>query len=315
MGNERNNQTFPPSRQMESGNYSYPYGYGSQNNYYPPKEEYRTPQYLQNQPSQFPSGDNYNAFQSQQPNTDAYSSNNSGQYWGQNYYMNQQSTDFNYPSNYSNNMFNYDNRYSEFDNIKTDDKNWNSMRFDNIKTEDNKTWNLDKQEQNQEVGDTNENCDTNMKLDKKNILDLNSETSGVKSENRVNSLEEPNIKMPEDITMAKPIDENFDKTLDDVDIQSLKIPPKDEGIPYDWATELLKGYVDGVISNSAKMEIFFCILEESIKLNDRILVFSQSLFTLNLIEDFLQKNVVTGTDTKWAKNVNYYSKYLLHLLS
>ncbi|GAB0087485.1 uncharacterized protein DMENIID0001_017940 [Sergentomyia squamirostris] len=81
---------------------------------------------------------------------------------------------------------------------------------------------------------------------------------------------------------------------------------RDDVIPYDWAVELMKGYVPDLLENSPKMQIFFCILEESIKLGDRILVFSQSLLTLNLIERFLQMTTVTGTDVKWAKNLNYY---------
>ncbi|XP_014250667.1 uncharacterized protein LOC106667310 isoform X2 [Cimex lectularius] len=84
-------------------------------------------------------------------------------------------------------------------------------------------------------------------------------------------------------------------------------PAKEEpGIPYDWATELLKGYVPGDINSSAKMAVFFCILEESIALGDRILLFSQSLFTLNLIEELLQQQQVYGKTEKWAKNINYY---------
>lgn len=80
----------------------------------------------------------------------------------------------------------------------------------------------------------------------------------------------------------------------------------DPGIPYDWATELLKNYVPGSIESSAKMAVFFCILEESMALGDRILVFSQSLFTLNLIEDFLQRTNLPGRQETWARNWNYY---------
>lgn len=78
---------------------------------------------------------------------------------------------------------------------------------------------------------------------------------------------------------------------------------------YLQATELMKGYVPGLIDASAKMTIFFCILEEAIKLGDRVLAFSQSLFTLNLIEDFLARNSLKHPDGQtdaWIKNVNYY---------
>lgn len=91
------------------------------------------------------------------------------------------------------------------------------------------------------------------------------------------------------------------------DLSSLKDIRDDTGIPYDWAVELLKDYVPGCIENSAKMQILFCIIKESIALGDRLLVFSQSLITLDLIEQFLQMNLVPGeTSLKWAKNTSYY---------
>lgn len=71
----------------------------------------------------------------------------------------------------------------------------------------------------------------------------------------------------------------------------------------------MKGYVPGLIDASAKMSIFFCILEEAVRLGDRILAFSQSLFTLNLVEDFLARNSLKHDDGRtedWVKNVNYY---------
>ena len=40
--------------------------------------------------------------------------------------------------------------------------------------------------------------------------------------------------------------------------------------------------------------------------NDRILLFSQSLFTLNLIEDFLKRKKLTEAEDPWVGGVNYY---------
>lgn len=103
-----------------------------------------------------------------------------------------------------------------------------------------------------------------------------------------------------------PDDDTKDAKEEVKDEKDVKV--KDDGIPYDWAVELMKGYTPDLIENSPKMEIFFCILEESIRLGDRMLIFSQSLLTLNLIEKFLQANPtsVTGTEIRWAKNTNYY---------
>ncbi|CAH1394932.1 unnamed protein product [Nezara viridula] len=102
-----------------------------------------------------------------------------------------------------------------------------------------------------------------------------------------------------------------EKKDDDDKAEKKETPSKsnkeDPGIPYDWATEFLKGYTPGDISSSAKMAVFFCILEESIALGDRILLFSQSLFTLNLMEELLQQQLVPGReDEKWVRNINYY---------
>ncbi|CAH1170394.1 unnamed protein product [Phaedon cochleariae] len=87
---------------------------------------------------------------------------------------------------------------------------------------------------------------------------------------------------------------------------ALRESKEDSGIPYDWAIELLKDYKPGYIENGAKMEILFCIIRESIALGDRLLVFSQSLITLDLIEQFLQSSQVPGETFNWAKNASYY---------
>lgn len=81
---------------------------------------------------------------------------------------------------------------------------------------------------------------------------------------------------------------------------------KDDSIPYDWAVELMKGYTSDLIENSPKMQVFLLILEESVRKGDRILLFSQSLLTLNVIEKFLQKLKIPNTDLHWAKNVSYF---------
>ncbi len=61
-----------------------------------------------------------------------------------------------------------------------------------------------------------------------------------------------------------------------------------EEISYDWAQRLMSEYVPGVLEHSAKFQVFFAILDETIRAGDRLLLFSQSLLTLNTIEEFLQ---------------------------
>jgi len=76
---------------------------------------------------------------------------------------------------------------------------------------------------------------------------------------------------------------------------------------YAWAEGLFEDYASGMIENSNKIAIFLSILEETIKAGDRLLLFSQSLLTLNLLESFLQRTKIPGcSETTWVPNVNYY---------
>jgi len=64
-----------------------------------------------------------------------------------------------------------------------------------------------------------------------------------------------------------------------------------------------------MIEASAKMSLLFAIVEESVQIGDRVLLFSQSLFTLDLIEEFLQRNKIPGKDENWCRNCDYYRMY------
>ena len=75
---------------------------------------------------------------------------------------------------------------------------------------------------------------------------------------------------------------------------------------YQWAEGLFDGYVPGLLENSNKIQIFLKILDETLRAGDRLLLFSQSLLTLNLIETFLQQRTIPGTQSKWVPNINYY---------
>ncbi|KAK6639775.1 hypothetical protein RUM43_008050 [Polyplax serrata] len=102
---------------------------------------------------------------------------------------------------------------------------------------------------------------------------------------------------------AEPKDEEEKKE----EAKPSELPKKeDTSLPYDWAMDLFKTYVTGIIENSSKMEVFFHIVTESIKLGDRLLVFSQSLLTLDLIESYLHRQNVPNKDEVWAKSRNYF---------
>ena len=74
---------------------------------------------------------------------------------------------------------------------------------------------------------------------------------------------------------------------------------------------MMKDYMPGVLEHGGKMNILFTLIDESIGIGDKILVFSQSLLTLNLMEELLAKRDVPGTEERWTKNRNYFSKFFL----
>ncbi|KAM4587679.1 helicase ARIP4 [Odontesthes bonariensis] len=84
-------------------------------------------------------------------------------------------------------------------------------------------------------------------------------------------------------------------------------------ITYEWAKDILSTYQEGVLENSAKMVLLFHLIDECVKRRDKILVFSQSLSTLTVIEDFLTKRPmpqgIARSDSQnqnWVRNLNYY---------
>ena len=81
---------------------------------------------------------------------------------------------------------------------------------------------------------------------------------------------------------------------------------KDHTLDYSWAEPCFSRYVPNVLSNSTKMVLLFDLMDKIINLNDRLLVFSQSLLTLNLIEKFMSDRLVPGTSDNWNRGFNYF---------
>uniref|UniRef100_S4R9C0 RAD54 like 2 n=1 Tax=Petromyzon marinus TaxID=7757 RepID=S4R9C0_PETMA len=84
-------------------------------------------------------------------------------------------------------------------------------------------------------------------------------------------------------------------------------------VTYEWARDLMGSYQTGVLEHSAKMVLLFHLVEESVRHGDKILVFSQSLSTLDIIEAFLSQRKIptvsaasSPTGLVWSKNVNYF---------
>ena len=71
--------------------------------------------------------------------------------------------------------------------------------------------------------------------------------------------------------------------------------------PKDWFDDFIPPEVETQIQHSAKLMFLFELLAEAKKLNEKVLVFSQSLQMLDLIEFYLQ-----GPQHNWVKGMHYY---------
>lgn len=77
------------------------------------------------------------------------------------------------------------------------------------------------------------------------------------------------------------------------------------------AYDIMKDYKKGVEESGPKIVLLMSLVAETLKVGDKMLIFSQSLYTLNLIEYFLgQREIpVSGREgEKWAKNKSYFRK-------
>jgi RAD54-like protein 2 len=77
-------------------------------------------------------------------------------------------------------------------------------------------------------------------------------------------------------------------------------------IEADWANQVLETLTPGMLENGAKIMLSFSLIEESVLAGDKILLFSQSLLSLNLIEDYLSTKCVPNTNKHWKKYTNYF---------
>lgn len=75
-----------------------------------------------------------------------------------------------------------------------------------------------------------------------------------------------------------------------------------EKTPPPWYDDLLSDESVNSISLSGKLLFLVELLQETEKLKEKVLVFSQSLLTLDLIEEFLGKEENGG----WTPGLDYY---------
>nr|XP_034969450.1 transcriptional regulator ATRX isoform X7 [Zootoca vivipara] len=92
--------------------------------------------------------------------------------------------------------------------------------------------------------------------------------------------------------------------------------PSNPGSPApDWYKDFVTDADAEVLEHSGKMMLLFEILRMAEELGDKVLVFSQSLISLDLIEDFLElasrdkeedKPIIYKGEGKWFRNIDYY---------
>ncbi|CAC5401557.1 RAD54L2 [Mytilus coruscus] len=82
----------------------------------------------------------------------------------------------------------------------------------------------------------------------------------------------------------------------------------DQAITYEWAEKLLKNYTPGQLEMGGKMILLFELINETLAVGDKLLIFSQSLYTLSLLEELLSKMKVPRPemDEYWSKNKSYF---------
>ncbi|XP_032389041.1 transcriptional regulator ATRX isoform X2 [Etheostoma spectabile] len=93
--------------------------------------------------------------------------------------------------------------------------------------------------------------------------------------------------------------------------QKATISSKSQSLDEGWFKNLLTEEDAKILEHSGKMVLLFEILRMAEDLNDKVLVFSQSLISLDLIEDFLKtfhhaRNPSSFKVRSWIKNVDYY---------
>ncbi|CAO4378493.1 unnamed protein product [Caenorhabditis nigoni] len=94
------------------------------------------------------------------------------------------------------------------------------------------------------------------------------------------------------------------------DEEEMEGEEKESRMRYDWTTQLFETYQEGVLENGYKIVVALEILDESTKIGEKILIFSQNLTALDMLEEILRKRQVVKKEKsehpeRWEKNRNY----------
>lgn len=93
----------------------------------------------------------------------------------------------------------------------------------------------------------------------------------------------------------------------EIDGQQEKLNIKEQicALRTDWAHEPLANFQPGILENGLKFQFAFEIIDRSVLIGDKILLFSQSLFTLDLLEEYLKQRKIPTENCNWHKNRSY----------
>ncbi|XP_013861632.1 helicase ARIP4 [Austrofundulus limnaeus] len=129
----------------------------------------------------------------------------------------------------------------------------------------------------------------------------------------ITSASNPRCPAPSTGLKAKVPDPSNSKVNNSLPLVNISQDRANQVITYEWAKDIMSNYQIGVLENSAKMVLLFHLIDESVKRRDKVLVFSQSLSTLTVLEDFLSKRpmpggiaTTDGQNPNWVRNLNYY---------
>ncbi|EFO87302.1 CRE-RAD-26 protein [Caenorhabditis remanei] len=87
-----------------------------------------------------------------------------------------------------------------------------------------------------------------------------------------------------------------------------EVEEKESRMRYDWTFQLFETYQEGVLENGYKIVVALEILDESTCIGEKILIFSQNLTALDMLEEILRKRQINGKNgpgERWEKNRNY----------
>ncbi|CAD6191933.1 unnamed protein product [Caenorhabditis auriculariae] len=83
----------------------------------------------------------------------------------------------------------------------------------------------------------------------------------------------------------------------------------DQTLKYDWAEQSMMHYQKGDVENGYKLAIALGIVDECVRIGDKMLIFSQNLTVLSILEEYLERRPLTnvnGNQERWVKNRNYF---------